>query len=75
MEKYNLGSLGHATGEKIPACYSQFKQKSAPCQPGELVYVFLGTIKLITWQPISFHNLSRHLTEGYTRALLQHKAQ
>ena len=37
--------------------------------------MFLGTIKLITWQPISFYNLSRHLTEGRKRELLQHKAR
>lgn len=36
--------------------------------------MFLGTIKLITWQPISFYNLSGHLTEGHKRELLQHKA-
>lgn len=34
--------------------------------------MFLGTIKLITWQPISFYNPSRHLMGA---ELWQHKAQ
>lgn len=77
MEKYNLGSPGRATDKKkkksclLIAIQTEIRSPSA----GELVYVFLGTIKLITWQPIGFYNLSRHLTEGCKRELLQHKAR